>query len=352
VEALVIYPAAIAAIGVVAGEYVGRLAGMPASATRGLALAIVAAVTAINLTGVSAGRWVQNVVTAAKVAALGGVAVVALLAGSGAGWHGELPGAPTGAALWVALGLAFQAVIWTYYGYPDAAKIAEEVVDPSRTLPRVLLFGLATAAALYLLLNAAFLNVLPLDRIAASNLVAEDVAAVIVGARGGTVVAVLALLVVLASLNGNVFVTPRVVFGLAREGLGPAPLTRVNQGGTPGPAMLLVGAVALLLAGSGTFEALLGLAIGLILVIDSCTVIALFRLRARSPAAPFRVPLYPVLPAFFVAVYGALLVAAGFGDPLLVARTAGVLGVVTLLSWVGGLAPACRSRPSRAEVVG
>src|SRR5204863_191165 len=95
-----------------------------------------------------------------------------------------------------------------YYGYPDLAKIAGEVVDPSRTLPRVLLGGLAATAVLYLALNAAFLQVLPLERIAASNLVAADVMNALVGARGGALVAGLAMLVVAyggswAAVGGN-----------------------------------------------------------------------------------------------------------------------------------------------------
>src|SRR5207249_1059307 len=93
-------------------------------------------------------------------------------AGDGAGWHGALAGAPVGLGVWVAIALAAHPVIWTYYGYPDLAKIAGEVVDPSRTLPRILLGGLAGTAVLYLALNAAFLQVLPLERIAASNPVA------------------------------------------------------------------------------------------------------------------------------------------------------------------------------------
>src|SRR6266566_2117433 len=194
---------------------------------------LVALFTGVNLIGVASGRWVQNLVTAAKLLALGGVVVVAFARGTGAGWHGELADPPRGAAVWAALALAAQSVIWTYYGYPDAAKIAEEVVDPGRTLPRVLLGGIAIVTVLYLLLNAAFLHVLPLAQIAASNLVAADVANAIVGAKAGAVVAALALLVVLASLNGNIFVTPRVLFGLARGGLAPGALARVNRGGTP-----------------------------------------------------------------------------------------------------------------------
>src|SRR5437762_1802544 len=207
IEAL-IYAVAIAAIGVVAGEYAGRLAGVT-GATRWIAGAMVVLFTGINLLGVASGRWVQNLVTAAKVAALVGVVVVALAKGDGSGWHGALPTAPSGAAAWGALAVAFQSVIWTYYGYLDAGKIAEEVVDP---------------------------------------------------------------------------------------------------GGTPWAAMLLIGVISTALAVTGTFEKLLGLAITLILIIDSWTVMSLLRLRARTPQAPFRVPLYPLVPALFLLVYAALFV--------------------------------------------
>src|SRR5213083_1041709 len=342
VEALGTNGVAIAAIGVAAGEFLVRLLGWPPALIAPLGAGLVALFTGINLVGVASGRWVQNVVTAAKLLALGGVVVIAFARGTGAGWHGALAAAPRGAAVWPALALASRSVIWTYYGYPDAAKIAEEVVDPGRTLPRVFLGGIAIVTALYLLLNAAFLHVLPLAQIAASNLVAADVATAIVGARAGAVVAGLALLVVLASLNGNIFVTPRVLFGLAREGLAPGALARVNRGGTPWVAMLLVGAVAVALAATGTFEKLLGLAIAEVLVIDGLTVAALFPLRAREPRAPFSVPGYPAVPALFIGVYLVLFVWTAVGQSQSVLVTLAVLAVAYGLSWA---VRGARSRP-------
>jgi amino acid transporter len=334
VEALGIYAAAIAAIGVAAGEFLARLLGWPAGVVPWAGVGFVALFTAVNLFGVASGRWVQNVVTAAKVLALGGVVVIAFAKGTGAGWHGALPNAPMGFAVWPALAVAFQSVLWTYYGYPDAAKIAEEVVDPGRTLPRVFLGGIAISVALYLLLNAAFLSVLSIEQVASSKLVAADVATAIFGARGGAVIAALALLVVLASLNGNVFVTPRVLFGLAREGLGPRVLARVNAGGTPWVAMLLVGVVAAALAASGTFEKLLGLSITMILVIDSWTILALFPLRKREPLAPFRVPGFPVVPIVFVGVYAALFVGSLRAQVSVTALAVGVIVAVYGASWL------------------
>jgi len=294
----------------------------------------IAAIAVVNLAGVASGRWVQNLATGAKVLVLAGVAVLAFAAGDGAGWRSTLPAAPTGIATLAALALAFQAVVWTYYGYLDVAKIAEEVVDPDRTLPRVLLGGIAIVTALYLLLNAAFFQVLPIERIAASNLVPGDVAAAVSGAGGGALVAALALLIVVASLNGNLFVTPRVIFGMAREGLAPAVLARVNRGGTPWAATLLVGAVVVLLAATGTFQSLLGLAVTVIIVIDGFTVLSLFRLRARRPSAPFLVPLFPLTPLLFVGVYAALFVGTAWAARGTVLAALALLGSAYGVSWM------------------
>jgi len=338
------YCAAIAAIAVVSGDYLGRLLAWNPRAASATGVVLILAATAVHLVGVRFGTLAQNLVTAAKVLALVGVLVVAAVAGSGAGWTGALPGAPTGSALFGAMAVAFQSVIWTYYGYPDAAKIAEELKDPERSLPRVFLGGIASVTALYLLLNAAFVHVLPFDRIASSTLVAADAAGAMFGPRAGAVMSALALLVVLASLNGNVFVTPRVVFGLSRDGLGPRVLSRVNAGGTPWTALLLVAGVAVVLAATGTFERLLSLAITWILVTDGFMVLVLFKLRAGASAAPFRVPLYPLVPLLFLGTYVLLLAGALIQQPGITLAALGALALVGLVSWLlvaeGGTASA------------
>jgi len=187
--------------------------------------------------------------------------------------------------------------------------------------------------ALYLLLNAAFVHVLPFERIATSTLVAGDAAEAMFGHRAGAVMSALALLVVLASLNGNLFVTPRVIFGLSRDGLGPRALSRVNPGGTPWSALLVVAAVSVVLAATGTFERLLSLAITFILVTDGFMVVVLFRLRAGRPAAPFRVPLYPVLPLLFLGIYVLLLVGALIQQSTITLTGLAVLALVGFVSW-------------------
>jgi APA family basic amino acid/polyamine antiporter len=321
-----IYCVAIAAIGVVCGEYLARLAGASEEVTRLLGASFVLLLVGVNLAGVAFGRWTQNIATAAKVVALTAVVVCSVVAAGGLKWTpSSLPDAPTGLAILGALALAFQPVLWTYYGYLDASKIAEEVIDPMRTLPSIFLWSIGLVTGLYLLLNTAFLNVLPLDRIAASPLVAGEVMARLFGAWAGSATALLALVVVLACLNANVFVTPRIVYGLARDGLAPSVLARVNRGGTPWVATLFVGALSLILAATGSFSRLLSLAILLILVTDGFMVIVLFRLRRRSPDAPFRMPLYPWLAWLFLGIYALLLVAGVVDQPVLACITGATL---------------------------
>jgi APA family basic amino acid/polyamine antiporter len=326
------YSSAVAAIGVVSGDYLSRLVGWPPRAASTVGVLLILALTGVHLVGVRLGTMAQNVVTGAKVLALVGVLVVAAVAGSGAGWSGSLPGAPTGPALFGAMAVAFQSVIWSYYGYPDAAKIAEEMKDPDRSLPRVFLGGIAAVTALYLLLNAAFVHVLPFERIATSTLVAGDAAEAMFGPRAGAIMSALALLVVLASLNGNLFVTPRVVFGLSRDGLGPRVLSKVNPGGTPWTALLLVSVVSVVLAATGTFERLLSLAITFILVTDGFMVVVLLKLRARRPAAPFHVPLYPLVPLLFLGTYVLLLVGALIQQAPITLAALAVLAAVGFVS--------------------
>lgn len=106
-----------------------------------------------------------------------------------------------------------------------------------------------------------------MDRIAGSTLVAAGGMDVLFGARAGA----------------------------AMSGLAPRGLACVGGGGTPWAAVLLVGAVSMVLAATGTFERLLSFAILLVLLIDGSMVV-LFRLRRRRPQAPFLAPLFPGCP--------------------------------------------------------
>jgi len=182
----------------------------------------------------------------------------------------------------------------------------------------------AISAGGRLLLNAAFLQVLPFERIVSSNLVAGDVAEAIFGSLAGALMAALALLVVLASLNGNPSSSRRESCSASpREGLGPSALAKVNEGGSPWAAMILVGAFSAVLAATGTFESPLVARRRLRPGDRRLHVLVLFRLALpREARAPFLVPFYPAVPLAFLGVYALLFLAAVLQQPGLSAAAA------------------------------
>src|SRR5947209_15446297 len=101
------------------------------------------------------------------------------------------------------------------------------------------MFGsLAAVAVIYLLINLAFLYVLPVSAMAGSPLAAARVAEAIFGPRGDTVVRVVVVLVLPSAVNACLLMASRVLFGVSRDGIGPHIATRVNDGGSPTVALI------------------------------------------------------------------------------------------------------------------
>jgi basic amino acid/polyamine antiporter, APA family len=198
--------------------------------------------------------------------------------------------APHGMALVAALVVALQGIIFAYDGWTGIAYFAGEVKDPGREIPRALIGGLLSTVALYLLLNAAFLVVLPLDALAASPLAAVSVATAVFGTRGGVLVQLLIAVALPSALVANTLCASRVAFALGGDRLAPSVFARVNSGGTPSTALvasLIVAALALL---SGTFERLIAICAFLFVASYALSFISVFVLRRREPhvVRPYR----------------------------------------------------------------
>jgi APA family basic amino acid/polyamine antiporter len=325
---------AAAAKTVVIAEYLVRLAG--GGSIRLLAPIVALGFALLHWFGLRPVRALQNVATLAKVAILLGVTALAFTLGSGFDW--KAPAAtPVTALGWLgAFALAFQLVTFTYYGYDESLKIAEEIRDPQRNLPRVLAIGILIVAGIYLALNAGFLYVLSPAEMAGSPLVAADVAGRLVGSAGDILVTVAALLVLVSSLNVNFLSLPRVGLAMAQDGLAPGRMARVSPEGAPRFALLIATAIVLAVAPLGSFESLILVVMWIVLAVDGFVIFGLFRLRRIHPEwpRPFRVPLYPLLPALVLVVYAALLAGVTVSYPALSALAAGLLGTLALVGWL------------------
>ncbi|HMN09427.1 MAG TPA: APC family permease [Gemmatimonadaceae bacterium] len=285
---------ATAYIPLAAAEYGARLVPSLAGFEPVVAVAGLAVFASLQLAGVRAGSRTQEVVSLAKAAALLAFVAACLLAPAA---PGSLPhaGSPprdiaTGGVTLVAFAGALQLVIGAYGGWYAAAFFGEEQVDPGRDVPRALLLGVLVVMAIYLLMNAAYLHVLPIRALAASTLPAATAMQRVFGGASDRLVTGLALLVLLGILNALVMIAPRALFAIARDGLFFRRAASVNRRGTPAVATILTALVAVALALSGTFERLFALTAVLMTVVDAVNTLNVLVLRRREPglARPYR----------------------------------------------------------------
>jgi APA family basic amino acid/polyamine antiporter len=237
--------------------------------------------------------------------------------------------APTGVALVGAVIIALQSAIYTYDGWTGPIYFGEELRDPARDIPRAMIGGVLLVLVIYLLLNAAFLRVVPIADMAGDPFVAATAAARLFGPTGDTVIRIVMLLSLVAAVNALQLMAARVPFAMSRDRLLPLLLRRVNPGGTPVPALVASTLIALACIATNTFNTVLAMLAFLFVANYGLTFIALFASRRRWPDAPrpFRVPGYPFVPGLALTGSLAFMVAAVVSDRTNSMRSLALLGI-------------------------
>lgn len=313
---------------------IGGNGGTPEGPWVGIvALSVVLAYFLLHTRGLKASTTFQNVTTAVKVLIILAIAAVGIVGGnaSGIGTGGVVGGEAVGL---LGYALAYQSISFAYYGWEDAAKMSEEVVEPGTALPKILLGGAVGVMVLYLLINVSYLVALTPAQMAESDLdVAVRATAAVFGDGAATMVLVASLLILISSANVNFLGLPRVAYGLARHGLAPRALGQVDARGTPRNALYVISAWIGLLALSGSFSLLIRFMMTVAITVDTMVLLGYFRLRATRPdlERPFRMPGHPVLPAITIALYIAILVILVWTQPQL-ALGAGLMLLAMLVA--------------------
>ena len=276
----------VAAVAIVEAEAIGALA--PALGPYRVVIAQIACVviTIVLLRGLRESDRAQR--TTSLVKAL----VLLALVGACVAWRllGGAPAAPTGLlaasqgfTMLAAMAVALQGIVFAYDGWTSVIYFSGEVRDPAREIPRALVGGLLATIALYVLLNVAFLLVLPLDAMASSPLAASSAASAVFGATGGLLVQLLIALALPSALVANMLCASRVALVLGQDRLAPASFGRVNAGGTPSTALVASAIVGSLLLLSGTFERIIAICAFLFVASYAMSFLSLFVLRRREP---------------------------------------------------------------------
>ena len=285
-----------------------------------VACAVIAFLTGINIWGVRQGAFVQNLFTVLKVAALAALIAAGLshvrstsnffpLVQPTAGIKAEA----LKMGLLAAMAVAFSKALFAYDAWYTVAFVAEEVRDTDRTLPRSMLLGTLLVTFLYVLTNLAYLAVLPVGQIAGipENRVAQQVAEVLFGNIGWTLVIVAILISTFGCINGMILGGARVSYAMAREGLFFRRCANLHpKARTPGTALIFQGLWSMVLTLTGSYSDLLTYTMFMAVLFGALTIAAVYKLRISQPdrPRPYRCWGYPITPALYLAISLAFLI--------------------------------------------
>jgi len=299
---LVARTAQVAWLAVTMALYISYFFPLSALASKLLGICAIALFTGINYRGVTAGAIVQKTFTLAKVAGL------LVIIGSALLWSSKATSTPEGVAGGFSVssfGVALIASLLAYDGWVQLSFVAGEIRNPQRNVFLALTLGSVACVAIYLLANVAYLRVLPIAEIAASDHVGATVANRVLGSGGGSLVALIILVSIIGTLNGCFLTSPRIYFAQARDGLFFRKFAEVHpRYQTPGFSILAQGIWAAVLVVSGSYETLLDYAMFAMWLWYGLMVAGVIVLRYKQPglARPYRMWGYPVTPALFVAI--------------------------------------------------
>ena len=274
-----------------------------------VAIGVILFLAAVNYLGVQVGGSVQVGVTILKIALIAGVILAGLVSSRGnvSNFHAAMPADPGGTAGFF---VALVAALWAYDGWNNAGMLGSEIENPQKNLPRALIIGTLSIIIIYLLANVTYFYILTGAEVGASERVAADAMRQVLGAPGGAMVSIAAMISIFAALNGSILSGSRVPYAMAREGYFFRSFASVNpRFRTPAPAIMLLGIWSSLILLSGQYRELYTLVIFPSWILYGMTAASVIVLRRKRPEMerPYRVPGYPVVPVLFVFVALALL---------------------------------------------
>jgi amino acid transporter len=299
----VIRASALGAISTIFAEYFSHFVPLSEQQVHYVAAGLIAGVGFLNYLGVQKAAVVTNFATSVKYGAL--VLLVLLAFTSPTGTTAHFHPFWAGGLGVSALATAMVSVMWAYDGWADLSFMSGEVKDPARTLPRALIAGTLAIIAIYLLVNLAYMYLVPLPEMATSKLIAATAVERIplLGAAGAGLISAVVMISTFSSVNATMMTSPRIFFGMADRGLFFKSIARVSpRFKSPSLAIFLATMLGVVYVLFNDFQQLADKFVLGIWPFYILAVLSVFLIRKRDPGAPrpYRVIGYPVVPAIFL----------------------------------------------------
>lgn len=286
--------------------FVGKIYPFLDFGTKAVAILCIIFLTGVNYLGVVFGGVVQTIVTFIKIVSIILLAILLFTFGQGSlanVYHGFQIPTETMANIISVIGLALAGAFWAYDGWNNVTFVAGEVKNPQRNVPLALLYGTFIVMAVYVLINIAFLYVLPIDEMSKSPLVAATAAEKIFGVNGASIISIAVIISTFGALNGSILATARVQFAMARDKLFFSPLGNIHpKFGTPNVSLVIQGLWSCVLVLTGSFDTISDYVIFAAWSFYMLGAAGVFVLRKKMPEVnrPYKVWGYPIVPAIFV----------------------------------------------------
>jgi amino acid transporter len=337
-ELTVIRASALGAIATIFAEYLGHFIELSPMQVRWVAAVAVILVGLLNYVGVNRAAVLMNLSTVAKYGALVALGLLAFTFGDGSWSH--LRPVWSGSLNVSLIATSLIAIMWTYDGWADLSFMGGEVRDPGRTLPMALIFGTIGILLIYLLLNVAYVYLVPLPEMARSPLIAATAAERIplLGRSAGGVISAVVMLSCFSTLIGSMMTGPRIFFAMADRGLFFQTIARVSpRFQSPSVAIWLATALGVVYVLLNDFQQLADKFILGIWPFYALAVGAVFVLRRTRPdlPRPYHTWGYPVVPLLFLLASVGMVVNALLTDPVNTGITFGIIlaGVPAYFAW-------------------
>ena len=303
------------------------------------AISLILILSFINYLGILFGKWIQNVFTILKIGSILFFALAGLFISTGN--HIDFSINPTSmsiGSILTGMGIALVAVTWTVGGWEYVTFAAGEIKNPKKNLPLALIIGTVVILVLYIMINIAYLKVLPMDSLIGELKVGEATAKSLYGPGIAGAFVVVVIISMFGSLNGNILVGPRISYAMAKDKLFFSKAAEVHpKFHTPGNAIMIQGVWASVLALSGTFEEIITLVVFVNFMMWIAASSMVFVLRKKQPELerPYKVWGYPYVPAFFIIFSSAIMINTFFESPQQSLMGIGLtlLGIPAYLYW-------------------
>ena len=295
-QTVLFFPATAAAIAVMFGQQAALLLNN-SSLVMPMTIGVILLIGILNTFGSKTSGAIQTVSTVCKLIPLGLIIVFGFIKGSGDNPIMN-PLVAEGIRPMGVIGQLLVAILFAYDGWINVGALAGEMKNPGKDLPKAIIGGLSIVMAINVVINLAYLWVLPASELAQYASPASIVAEKIFGPVGGKLINVGILVSVFGCLNGYLLTGPRIPYTLANQKLLPATFGKLNKNGVPANATLFMAVLSAIYALSGQFNLLSDLSMFAIWAFYTLTFIGVIKLRKTQPdlERPYKVPFYPVIP--------------------------------------------------------